>query len=102
DVCQALRDLSQLMDEQKGAGVVGGNRNAEWIRQIEAWREAEPFRYDDRDDAILPQYAIERLWQLLHERRQLENTIITTGVGQHQMWTAQYFHFNSPRHFLTS
>jgi acetolactate synthase-1/2/3 large subunit len=102
DVCLALRDLLQLIEEQQGAGVAGGNRYAEWIRQIEEWREAEPLRYADRDDAILPQYAIERLWQILHERRRLDETIITTGVGQHQMWTAQYFHFNNPRHFLTS
>ena len=102
DVGQALCDLVQLIDEQNGAGVVGGNRYAEWIRKIEDWREAEPFRYADRDDAILPQFAIERLWQILRERRRLEDTIVTTGVGQHQMWAAQYFRCNSPRRFLTS
>jgi acetolactate synthase-1/2/3 large subunit len=120
DVRQALQDLLQLMDEQKGderrevRGEQNGNsshvprssplapRFAEWIRQIEHWRETEPLRYADRDDAILPQYAIERLWQILQERGQLDNTIISTGVGQHQMWAAQYFHFNMPRHWLTS
>ena len=56
------------------------------------WRETEPLRYADRDDAILPQYAIERLWQILHDRGQLDDTIVTTGVGQHQMWAAQYYH----------
>jgi acetolactate synthase I/II/III large subunit len=99
DVKHALREMLQMLDEQPPAG---GNRYAEWLRQIEAWREAEPLRYDDRDDAILPQYAIDRLWQIIHERGQLENTIVTTGVGQHQMWAAQYFHFNTPRHWLTS
>jgi acetolactate synthase-1/2/3 large subunit len=99
DVKHALRDMLQLLDEQ---AVIGGARYAEWIRQIEEWRESEPLRYEDRDDAILPQYAIDRLWQIIHERGQLENTIVTTGVGQHQMWAAQYFHFNTPRHWLTS
>jgi acetolactate synthase-1/2/3 large subunit len=99
DIKHALRELLQMLDEQ---GPAGGTRYAEWIRQIEAWREAEPLRYDDRDDAILPQYAIDRLWQIVHERGQLDNTIVTTGVGQHQMWAAQYFHFNTPRHWLTS
>jgi acetolactate synthase-1/2/3 large subunit len=99
DVKHALRELLQLLDEQAAPG---GTRYADWLRQIEQWREAEPLRYDDRDDAILPQYAIERLWQIVHERGQLENTIVTTGVGQHQMWGAQYFHFNTPRHWLTS
>jgi acetolactate synthase-1/2/3 large subunit len=99
DIKHALRDLLQLLDEQAPAG---GTRYAEWIRQIEEWREAEPLRYEDRDDAVLPQFAIDRLWQIIHERGQLENTIVTTGVGQHQMWSAQYFHFNTPRHWLTS
>ncbi len=99
DVKHALRDLVQLLDEQ---APIGGTRYAEWIRQIEEWRESEPLRYEDRDDAILAQYAIDRLWQIVHEREQLENTIVTTGVGQHQMWSAQYFHFNTPRHWLTS
>ncbi len=102
DVKQALQDLVQLMDEQEAAAPTRSGRFAEWIRQVEHWRETEPLRYADRDDAILPQYAIERLWQILRERGQLDNTIITTGVGQHQMWTAQYFHFNKPRHWLTS
>jgi len=120
DVRQALQDLLQLMDEQEASGAAlaprenGQNalgaltrprspgRFAEWIRQIEHWRETEPLCYADRDDAILPQYAIDRLWQILRERGQLDNTIISTGVGQHQMWAAQYFHFNAPRNWLTS
>jgi acetolactate synthase-1/2/3 large subunit len=77
-------------------------RYADWIRQIERWREEEPLRYADRDDAILPQYAIRRLHQILQERGQLDDTIVTTGVGQHQMWAAQYFPFNQPRHWVTS
>jgi len=77
-------------------------RHADWLRQIENWRETEPLRYDDRDDAILPQHAIHRLWQILKERNHLDDTIITTGVGQHQMWAAQYFHFNRPRTWVTS
>ena len=72
------------------------------MRQIEEWRETEPLRFADRDDAILPQYAIQRLWQIVRDRGQLDDTIVTTGVGQHQMWAAQYFHFNPPRNWLTS
>jgi acetolactate synthase-1/2/3 large subunit len=102
DACHALQDLLQLMDEEKTSLPARGGRFPEWIRQIEHWRETEPLRYADRDDAILPQYAIERMWQVLRDRGQLDNTIIATGVGQHQMWAAQYFHFNTPRHWLTS
>src|SRR5207249_11317359 len=41
-------------------------------------------------------------WQILRDRGQLDDTIVTTGVGQHQMWAAQYFRFNKPRHWITS
>jgi acetolactate synthase-1/2/3 large subunit len=101
DVKDALKDLLALLDENPAAGPAK-NAFAPWIQQVETWRETEPLRYGDRADAILPQYAIERLWQMLHERGELDNTVVTTGVGQHQMWAAQYFHFNSPRNWITS
>ena len=59
-------------------------------------------RYADSDDAILPQYAIERLWQIVRNRNRLDDTIVTTGVGQHQMWAAQFYHCNQPRTWFTS
>ncbi len=90
------------MKEDKNADLVGGGRYPDWMRQIDDWRDGEPLRFPDRDDAILPQYAIHRLWQILKERGQVDDTIITTGVGQHQMWAAQYFHLNRPRHWVTS
>jgi acetolactate synthase I/II/III large subunit len=115
DVRQALQDMVQLIDSWKDEGgrmkdesrrsssfILPPSSFQEWIRQVEHWRETEPLCYADRDDAILPQYAIERLWQILRERGQLDNTVISTGVGQHQMWAAQYFHFNAPRNWLTS
>jgi acetolactate synthase-1/2/3 large subunit len=102
DVAVALKDLSQLLDEEKAAGRPFVNGHSEWIRQVEEWRETEPLRYPDRDDAILPQYAIDRLWQIVRNRNKLDDTIVTTGVGQHQMWTAQFWHFNTPRTWFTS
>jgi acetolactate synthase-1/2/3 large subunit len=101
DVKDALRDLLSLLDEDATLAPPTGSF-ADWLKQIEAWREAEPLRFADRDDAILPQCAIQRLWQILRERGRLNETIITTGVGQHQMWAAQYFSFNQPRHWITS
>jgi acetolactate synthase-1/2/3 large subunit len=105
DIKQALIDLLQLFDEQgggKGSPNGRGGRYADWLRQIDEWRAAEPMRYTDRDDAILAQHAIERLWQIVEERGRLDETIITTGVGQHQMWAAQYYRFNNPRLWVTS
>jgi acetolactate synthase-1/2/3 large subunit len=103
DVKEVLRELVRAVEADPQA-YQGGRVNPfqEWLRQIEDWREAEPLAYQDRDDAILPQYAIERLWQLVRDRGRLGDTIVTTGVGQHQMWAAQYWQFNEPRHWLTS
>ena len=102
DVARALKDLLSLLDEGPKASEPPTVRHADWLRQVENWRETEPLRYADRDDAILPQHAIQRLWQILKENNRLDDTIITTGVGQHQMWAAQYFHFNRPRNWITS
>ncbi len=101
DVKHTLEGLLQLLDEDPARAPRPG-QFADWLRQIEAWREAEPLRYADRADAILPQYAIRRLWQIVRERGRLDDTVVTTGVGQHQMWAAQYFGFNSPRRWITS
>jgi acetolactate synthase I/II/III large subunit len=100
DVGQALQDLNKLWDEQPAPPA--RNNFADWIRKIEEWRETERLQYADRDDAILPQYAIERLWHIVRDRGGLEDTYVTTGVGQHQMWAAQYWHANTPRTWFTS
>ncbi len=101
DVHHALHELVRLLERDPALGPKPG-AFADWMRQIDQWRGEEPLRYGDRDDAIMPQYAIERLWQIVKERNRLDDTIITTGVGQHQMWSAQYYHFNSPRTWFTS
>ncbi len=89
NVKDVLRELIKL---------VGSGNLKEWLAQIDEWREAEPFRYDDRDDCIMPQYAIQELW----EQTRGENTVIAVGVGQHQMWTAQHYRFMHPNTFLSS
>ena len=100
DIGLALQDMVRLMEAEP----TGSRSNSfpDWIRQVEKWRAEEPLKYAERDDAILPQYAIQRMWQILRDRGQLDETIVTTGVGQHQMWAAQYFPFNKPRQWLTS
>jgi acetolactate synthase-1/2/3 large subunit len=102
DAASALADLNAILAEGQHGDLTVGGRHAAWLRQIEEWREAEPLTFTDRDDAILPQYAIHRLWQVLRDRGMLDDTIVTTGVGQHQMWAAQYFHFDRPRRWITS
>ena len=69
-----------------------------WKAEIDAWRARDCFAYEPSDKIIKPQYAIERLYALTRERE----TFITTEVGQHQMWAAQFFHFDEPNHWMTS
>jgi acetolactate synthase-1/2/3 large subunit len=102
DVGKALADLNALLGESHARDLVAPGRYGPWIEKVGAWKSAEPLTFADRDDAILPQYAIRRLWQLLRDRGRLDQTIVTTGVGQHQMWAAQYFLFNKPRLWVTS
>ncbi len=70
----------------------------EWIKRIDAWKTADPLKYDEDAESILPQHAIHELWRLTKDR----DTIIATGVGQHQMWAAQFYRFTKPRTWLSS
>ncbi len=67
-----------------------------WLDQINRWKREQPLRYE-QGDTLKPQYVIEKINELAPD-----DTIISTEVGQNQMWTAQFFKFNQPRHFLTS
>lgn len=70
----------------------------EWHHQIETWKEKFPLAYADAGDAILQQYAIDELCRQTIDR----DTYISVGVGQHQMWAAQFYKFNKPRRWLSS
>jgi acetolactate synthase-1/2/3 large subunit len=69
----------------------------DWYRQIAKWKAESPLRYKDTPDAIQPQHVIRELYDLTKG-----DAIITTGVGQHQMWAGQFYDFTRPRTFLTS
>ncbi|MCP4111178.1 MAG: acetolactate synthase large subunit, partial [Desulfobacteraceae bacterium] len=69
----------------------------QWHGQIIDWKSTRPLDYEQSDDVIKPQYVIEKLYELTKGE-----AIVTTEVGQNQMWTAQYFHFDKPSHFITS
>jgi acetolactate synthase-1/2/3 large subunit len=69
----------------------------EWFEQIAAWKSKHPFMYDKKTDVIKPQYVIEEVCRQTHG-----DAIITTGVGQHQMWAAQFYKYSKPRQFITS
>jgi acetolactate synthase-1/2/3 large subunit len=79
-----------------------GNRKPgdlkEWKARIKGWKARDSLAYPHRADSIMPQLAVQRLFDLTRER----DPIITTEVGQHQMWAAQYFGFFGPNRWLTS
>lgn len=75
---------------------------ADWHAKIEDWKRNEPLKFKPIPDAILPQQAIQRLWQIVEARGWLDRTIVATGVGQHQMWAAQYWRFTQPKNWVTS
>ncbi len=73
-------------------------QTAEWKDSIARWKARRSFAYTPSKDVIMPQYAIERLYHLTKDR----DTYITTEVGQHQMWAAQFFGFEKPNRWMTS
>ncbi|KUR79258.1 biosynthetic-type acetolactate synthase large subunit [Novosphingobium sp. Fuku2-ISO-50] len=70
----------------------------EWYAHIDGWRARQSLSYPSRGQEIMPQKAIERLYELTRDR----DPVISTEVGQHQMWAAQHFHFTGPNKWLTS
>jgi acetolactate synthase I/II/III large subunit len=70
----------------------------EWWKQIDTWRAKDCLAYKSVGDVIMPQHAIQRLYELTKGR----DTYVSTEVGQHQMWAAQFYHFEEPNRWLTS
>jgi acetolactate synthase I/II/III large subunit len=69
-----------------------------WWDQIEVWRARKSFSYTQGEKIIKPQYALERLYELTKD----QSTYVTTDVGQHQMWAAQFIKYDKPYHWMTS
>ncbi len=94
DCKSALRGLNSLLKEEK-VKITKKSRKP-WFDQIEKWKSTQPLRYE-QGDVIKPQYVIEKLYELTKGK-----AIITTEVGQNQMWAAQYYNFDRPNCFITS
>ncbi|MGD2185272.1 MAG: thiamine pyrophosphate-dependent enzyme, partial [Desulfobacterales bacterium] len=90
----SLDHLNKLCDQADLKDVAKKRQN--WLTQIEEWKNTNPLAYK-QEDIIKPQYVIEKLYELTKGE-----AIITTEVGQNQMWAAQYYHFDRPNHFITS
>lgn len=99
DAKQALRYLNERL-EAKGYPVRAYEESyrPEWFGMIRRWKEQYPLCYETRTHEIAPQMVIEEL----HRQLEGKDAVICTGVGQHQMFTAQFFPFDKPRRFSTS
>ena len=96
DVKHVLAGLIALWDEQ--AKSLDQKALKAWWAQIDKWRGRDCLKYEQDGGVIKPQYAIERLYELTKDR----DCYITTEVGQHQMWAAQFYKFEEPNRWMTS
>ena len=96
-VGDARHILEKLIVEYR-ALEADSSRLGDWWKQIDAWREEYPLRYDDSSDSeIKPQYMVEAIYAATGG-----DAVIVSDVGQHQMWAAQYYHFDNPRQWINS
>jgi acetolactate synthase I/II/III large subunit len=98
-----IGDCAHVLEEMLQAWRASGAKSdkaalAGWWVQIDKWRAKNSLAYRSSTDIIKPQYAIERLFELTKDR----DTYITTEVGQHQMWAAQFYRFQEPNRWMTS
>jgi len=96
DAASVLEDLIAVWKAERRKG--SAEKLAPWWKQIDTWRARQCLRYRPSDTLIKPQYAIERLYALTKDR----DVYITTEVGQHQMWAAQFYRFQEPNRWMTS
>ena len=92
NVPDVLAEMIKLIEAEQGKTEIG-----DWWKEIEDWRSRQCMNYKLKNDVIMPQYVIEKLYEITGG-----NAIITSDVGQHQMWAAQYYKFDQPRRWLNS
>ena len=97
DVAHVLEDMIKIWKSTQAKP--DGKALKNWWKEIDGWRGRNCLRYQNSDKIIKPQYAIQRLFEATKGR---DDVYITTEVGQHQMWAAQYYGFEKPNHWMTS
>jgi len=96
DSKNVIKKMLEFLEEEKEAIKAYKENIKEWLKQIEEWKNTYPLTYS-KNGKLKPQYVIERIYNLTKG-----NAIISTEVGQNQMWTAQFYKFHKPRTILTS
>ena len=95
DVREVLREMIHQMEAEDS--LPDKKHLAAWWKQIEEWRARDCLGYTPSETIIKPQYVLQKLWEITKGR-----AIVASDVGQHQMWTAQYYRFDQPRRWLNS
>ena len=90
----ALEELNKMIAETDLGDLA--KKRKPWLEQIEEWKSTKPLAYQ-QTERIKPQFVVEKLYEITKGQ-----AIVTTEVGQNQMWAAQYYHFDHPNHFITS
>ena len=96
DVAHVLEEMVRLWKERQHK--LDQSALKTWWSQIDSWRARKCLHFEQTGDVMKPQYAINRLYELTADR----DAFITTEVGQHQMWAAQYYQFQKPNRWMTS
>jgi len=91
NITDVLDDVLKLLKDRKPLGI------EPWWKQIEAWRARDCLRYDRKSKIIKPQFVLEKLYEVTGGE-----AIVTSDVGQHQMWAAQFYKFDEPRRWINS
>jgi acetolactate synthase-1/2/3 large subunit len=95
NVPDVLEEILKLLDAEKTKQDTAAL--ADWWKEIDGWRAKQCMKYKQKKSVIMPQYVIEKLYEVTGG-----NAIVTSDVGQHQMWAAQYYKFDKPRRWLNS
>lgn len=88
DIKNVLTELNKIVKKAD---------TADWLKQVDGWKKQYPLKYDNKGSAIKPQYVVEEIYAATKG-----DAIITTEVGQNQMWAAQFYKFSKPRSFISS
>ncbi|MEJ2190802.1 MAG: biosynthetic-type acetolactate synthase large subunit [Nitrospirota bacterium] len=95
DVKRVLTQLNKVLKDEKKEQWAAVKKK--WLAQIEAWKKERPLSYEASDKVIKPQFVVQKIYELTRG-----DAVITTEVGQNQMWAAQFYKFDKPRQWLTS
>ena len=97
NVPDVLDEMIKLVEASPAKPQAAGQAYADWWKEVEGWRAKNCLNYKQNGDLIMPQYVVQKVWEITQG-----DAIVTSDVGQHQMWAAQYYKFDKPRRWLNS